>query len=165
MDVGERIEVRKVYVWRASLFGLVYGLFAGIIIAIIFVLLLVAGMNQINKTIDSIASASSSFGGESEFGQATTVNSLDMNTILMFALVLIIISAIGGFLSGLIGGALFNLLAHMGIRNHVGLIEYAKVKEAQFKKEESKPKSADDWNNQRLSDPKNDIVSVKNRYL
>ena len=112
MKVTERIEVRKIYLGSATLFGLVYGLVIGIIFAII---VLILGFSNI-IAITGIFTASFNSG-------AGLLDNLTSD-IFTFSGVSLLVIAIGGLILGFIGALVYNLVAMIGGKLHLGLAEY-----------------------------------------
>lgn len=112
MNVTEKIEVRKIYLGKASLFGLLYGLVLGTILAII---VLIIGFTGLFDSFFLIGSPTPSPVGFT--GPSTTL-------ILTFSSISLLGLAIGGLIIGFVGALIYNLVSKIGGMVQVGLAEY-----------------------------------------
>ena len=110
MNPTERIEVRKIYVGRAALFGLLYGLIIGLIFGIFFFVMALAGTSNINF-----------------LGRDIKILSVGVGAVI--AIGIVIFSSIASCISAAVGAVLYNLIAMMGGMLHLGLAEH-EVKQA-----------------------------------
>ena len=110
MGEVERIEVRKIYVGRAAIFGLLYGLIIGVLFGIAIILMVLLG----------VGSALNAFG---------IPLGLTTSTALIFAFGAVILYAIATCIMAIISAALYNLVAKMGGRIDLGLLEFVKMED------------------------------------
>lgn len=106
----QRVELKKIYVWRAALFGLLYGLVLGIIFSLITIFLLAVGVNNITL-----------------FGKNTS--SLMAGAFITISVLIIILTSLFSSLSCLMGAALYNLIAKLGGKIHLALVEHEEKNE------------------------------------
>src|SRR3990167_6315007 len=104
MNPTERVEVRKIYVGRASLFGLLYGLIMGIIIGIFLFVGILLGSD-----------------GVSIFGVAVKA-SVGMGFLLLIGSV--IFYSVIGCIACAVWAIVYNLIAGIGGMMHLGLAEH-----------------------------------------
>ena len=105
MQATERIVVSKIYVGSAALFGLLYGLVIGLIMVIIF---LIGGLTG--------------FQGEGSF----LANLIPFGGFYVLAIAILVFYVIGGLIAMVISALLYNLVAKLGGKLHIGLAEYEK---------------------------------------
>ncbi len=103
----ERIELRKIYILRATMFGLLFGLFLGIVLGLLVYFVGVASIP------DSITIADKQF-------QTDIVTSAWFVVSLLFAFVFFV----GFFFASVIGALFYNLIAKIGGRIDLGLKEH-----------------------------------------
>lgn len=109
MAETQRVKVKKIYVWRFTLFGLVFGLFLGLLLAGIFLLLSI--------TISSIG-----LEGATLFGieiSKVFVGITALISILLFSFSLFF-SVVFSFFSAIV----YNLFSLMGIKIHLLFEEF-----------------------------------------
>jgi len=104
MNPIERIEVRKIYIKNAALFGLLYGLIIGLIIGVFLFVRILLGAESINI-----------------FGKVIAISNIWIGVAVLFGSV--IFYAIAICIAFAISALLYNLLANIGGMLHVGLAE------------------------------------------
>lgn len=106
----ERIEVKRIYVGRAAMFGLFFGLIIGFIVGIIFLIIGLWFTNFLNNI--------SVLGGNSSLPITTGGK-------IMYSFTLIVFYTIGSCIIFVVGALLYNLIAKIGFTIHLGLAELA----------------------------------------
>ncbi|MEK6844386.1 MAG: hypothetical protein AABX83_03070 [Nanoarchaeota archaeon] len=101
----ERIELRKIYVGRAAIFGLLYGLVTGLIIGIFFFVGSLIGLQN----------------GFTFFGKALNISGVGMGSIAL--IVSIIFFSVASFISMAVSAFIYNLISQIGGTLHIGLAE------------------------------------------
>ena len=104
-DSTERIEVRKIYVGRAAIFGLLYGLVLGLIIGIYFFASSLIGLEN-NLTL---------------FGKELKIVGIGIGSIVLVGAT--IFFSIASCIFMIIGSFVYNLISQIGGALHLGLAE------------------------------------------
>ncbi len=104
MNPTERIEVRKIYVGKAALFGLLFGLIIGIIVGVFLFVRILLGVESV-----------------SIFGRIVETNMLIgffllIGSVIFYSIAICIALAVCAFL--------YNLIASIGGMLHIGLAEH-----------------------------------------
>ncbi len=99
MKPTERIEVRKIYVGRAAIFGFFYGLVIGLIAAIIVI---IAGL----------------------FGFTSNVPFISAGGIILAGVIVAVMYVLISFIGSIISALVYNLISKLGGRIDIGLAEY-----------------------------------------
>jgi hypothetical protein len=102
MERVERIEVRKFYVGRAALFGLLYGLLFGVIFGVVFFLSVLIGDVSLTQSVGNVG--------------------VGLGLIVSFGIV--IFSAIWISVIMVVSALLYNIIVKMGGAIHLGLAEF-----------------------------------------
>jgi hypothetical protein len=100
VNEADRFVLNKIYVGRATLFGLVYGLIIGLIVGIIMAILGLVGVGVTG--VDGYGL----IGGNSTFMMFVTP---------------ILAYTVGGVIGGLVSALLYNLVSLVGVKVHVNL--------------------------------------------
>ena|SRR3989338_9923012 len=108
MTQMERIEIKKIFVGRAAMFGLFYGLVLGIIVGIFFFIVTSFAVDFLNNI--SVPGATGNI-------PSTT------GGILFASFILIVIYTLGSCFGSAVFALLYNLVAKMGFSIHLGLAE------------------------------------------
>jgi hypothetical protein len=106
MQLVERIEVRKIFIGSAFKFGLLYGLIIGLIFGIIALVMEMAGYST---------------------GNVFTGGLLPIEGIFIVSGVVFLFYVILGIVGAVFGALIYNLVAVMGGKIHIGLAEYEKA--------------------------------------
>ncbi len=101
----ERIVLRKIYVWRAALFGLAYGFFLGLVLVIPFYIVMIMT-------------------GESYFSDVSGINSLILESTFIFSFIILFFYTLISGVMFAISALVYNLISKTGLRIHLGLAEY-----------------------------------------
>lgn len=119
MEEIQRVQLKKIYIWRATLFGLLYGLVSGVVLAVVSNLLIFFGFKNMHILGQNIVNV--------------TVGLIAVVTVL-----LILIFAIIGAIVFLLGSLVYNIVSKFGSKIHLEFMDYEPVKEIAVKEKESK---------------------------
>ena len=115
MNSPDRYLVKKIYVFRSMLWGLVFGLVIGIIFGLVQLLF---SLSLITIIMETIAESLPSGAGMADMSNYIPVFSFKLYSIVVG------VYAVCGLLIGFFGALLYNILSLIGVRINIDLAKY-----------------------------------------
>ena len=112
MDTGEKIEVRKIFVGKAALFGLMFGATSGILLG--FIAMIALGFSSLGDKLSTY------------FGLAKFI--VGLVAFVVFLVLNAVFCCVGSVFISLI----HNLMSFMGVRINLGLAEAVEIKKVEI---------------------------------